>query len=244
MVKIGEPDVHADGLPLKIFIFVAPFLIIAALMYLKEFDHKLYRTVVKEDGLVEYLTCINYFIAFVVGLVIANNFRKQKIKFLFVLYLLFSLCLLFAAGEEISWGQRLFKIRPPDFFLENSIQYEFNLHNLKQIHDLNNRIFILIGLFGSMFWLLLLCLKPLGLDKLQKICVPYLTPQWFLAGYFLPAAIYFYYIEYLFPQFRVLSIRFKEQEPVEFVLSLGFLLFAILNRIHQASNSGISKPKG
>jgi hypothetical protein len=81
--------------------------------------------------------------------------------------------------------------------------------------------------------------EVLGLDKPQKICTPYLTPSWSLSGYFLPVAIYFYYIEYLFPQFYYFSIRFKEQEPVEFVLSLGFLLFVIYNRIYKNSRDSI-----
>ena len=36
----------------------------------------------------------------------------------------------FAAGEEISWGQRIFNIQSGDFFLENNKQAETNLHNL------------------------------------------------------------------------------------------------------------------
>ena len=35
-----------------------------------------------------------------------------------------------AAGEEISWGQRLFGFMPPDIFQEKNFQQEFNLHNI------------------------------------------------------------------------------------------------------------------
>jgi len=49
-------------------------------------------------------------------------------------YRLFFLCLAIAAFytvmEEISWGQRLLQIRTPDFFWENNIQEELNIHNL------------------------------------------------------------------------------------------------------------------
>jgi hypothetical protein len=41
-----------------------------------------------------------------------------------------ALLCLFAAGEEISWGQRLFGLRPPDLLLEYNNQQELNLHNL------------------------------------------------------------------------------------------------------------------
>ena len=31
--------------------------------------------------------------------------------------------------EEISWGQRIFKIESPEFFIQNNFQRELNLHN-------------------------------------------------------------------------------------------------------------------
>ncbi len=37
---------------------------------------------------------------------------------------------LLGAGEEVSWGQRLFGIEPPSFFLRHNAQGEMNLHNL------------------------------------------------------------------------------------------------------------------
>ncbi len=36
---------------------------------------------------------------------------------------------LLGAGEEVSWGQRLFGIEPPSFFLRHNAQGEMNLHN-------------------------------------------------------------------------------------------------------------------
>ena len=38
----------------------------------------------------------------------------------------------FVAGEEFSWGQRLFGYYPPEFFLANNFQQELNVHNLPQ----------------------------------------------------------------------------------------------------------------
>lgn len=44
--------------------------------------------------------------------------------------LLFALLFFFGAGEEISWGQRIFGIESGDYFLQNNAQKETNLHNL------------------------------------------------------------------------------------------------------------------
>jgi hypothetical protein len=41
-----------------------------------------------------------------------------------------TLVFLFGAGEEISWGQRLFGIESSEYFLENNAQQETNLHNM------------------------------------------------------------------------------------------------------------------
>ena len=38
--------------------------------------------------------------------------------------------------EEISWGQRLLDIETPDFFWEQNIQEEMNIHNLFTSEDL------------------------------------------------------------------------------------------------------------
>ena len=41
-----------------------------------------------------------------------------------------ALVFLFGAGEEISWGQRIFKVESSEYFLENNAQGETNLHNM------------------------------------------------------------------------------------------------------------------
>jgi hypothetical protein len=51
-----------------------------------------------------------------------------KSKNLFFLLLFISL--FFAAGEEISWGQRLFNIETPQKFMERNVQDELTIHNL------------------------------------------------------------------------------------------------------------------
>jgi hypothetical protein len=42
---------------------------------------------------------------------------------------LFGLAFLFGAGEEISWGQRIFNIESSEFFKQYNAQGETNLHN-------------------------------------------------------------------------------------------------------------------
>lgn len=85
---------------------------------------------VAEDNLVEWIT--------VVGLLMSSAicfyrfftlFRVKRWWFLLVTFLL-GLFLFFAAGEEISWGQRIFGIESSEYFQKNNAQGETNLHNL------------------------------------------------------------------------------------------------------------------
>ena len=83
-----------------------------------------------EDGPVEWLTTIMLFLVTVVCIVHLFKFWNSK-KVLWKLgTLIFALLFFFAAGEEISWGQRIFGVESGEFFQENNAQGETNLHNL------------------------------------------------------------------------------------------------------------------
>ena len=49
--------------------------------------------------------------------------------------------MVFAAGEEISWGQRIFGFATPDFLLPLNHQKEFNVHNIISIDGRVNSIY-------------------------------------------------------------------------------------------------------
>ena len=45
-------------------------------------------------------------------------------------YILGGMATVFAAGEEISWGQRIFGFATPDFLMPLNVSQEFNVHNI------------------------------------------------------------------------------------------------------------------
>lgn len=79
----------------------------------------------QEDGPVEWATVWAFVLAAAAHLGIAGS--RRGIATLYGLTLA-GFCV-FVAGEEISWGQRLFGYRPPDYFLTHNEQQEFTLHN-------------------------------------------------------------------------------------------------------------------
>ena len=83
-----------------------------------------------EDGFIEWVTSITLFGAFCYSayrLVTAWPLFGYRGRF--ILLLVAAVCL-FGAGEEISWGQRVFDIETPQSLIERNAQKEMNLHNL------------------------------------------------------------------------------------------------------------------
>lgn len=70
--------------------------------------------------------CQFYF--FVITLFFAVLLARSRARSRFFFAALALACF-YVAGEEISWGQRLFNIPTPDFFRAHNLQQETNLHN-------------------------------------------------------------------------------------------------------------------
>ncbi len=104
----------------EIFLFIVLF---AFLLYTLFFD---FIFLCGEDGVVEYLSVFFWFIGILLTLYMI---LKMKIRKNFIVYLFLFICFI-SFGEEISWGQRIFNIKTPDFIAENNVQQELTLHNL------------------------------------------------------------------------------------------------------------------
>lgn len=119
-----------------------------------------------EDGPVEWLGAICLGVsAALFAWTAAVHARDKLSKFwLTALALLF----LFGAGEEISWGQRIFSFSTPELIAEQNMQGEANIHNLPFFHALNDDGSKKSGLarwvtgerMFSLFWLAFCILLP------------------------------------------------------------------------------------
>jgi hypothetical protein len=84
----------------------------------------------EEDGIVEWLTVFGLLAGFIVCLSRFFRFLRRKNWWFLTVTLVLGLLLFLAAGEEISWGQRILGIKSSEYFLKNNAQGETNLHNL------------------------------------------------------------------------------------------------------------------
>lgn len=82
-----------------------------------------------EDGFIEWMTVLPLLLMAVISLKRLSQIPRPSTYYKISLLLFIGFCL-FAAGEELSWGQRLFNWKSTDFFRANNAQKETNFHNL------------------------------------------------------------------------------------------------------------------
>ena len=109
--------------------FICPYFIIF-------YDRKLFIAINREDALIENLGAIFFmiasclfFAAYIYSSGIGNKIWRLHTKRNYF-YFLLSILFLFCFGEEISWGQRIFKWQTPKVLRVMSNQNETNIHNL------------------------------------------------------------------------------------------------------------------
>jgi len=89
----------------------------------------------REDGFFEWASAILYFLSFLFFGWSYWKKHKGNDLILFrtrknIIFLLLAVIMFLAAGEELSWGQRIFHMKTPSWFENRNIQKETNLHNL------------------------------------------------------------------------------------------------------------------
>lgn len=120
--------------------------IIVSTVFLFYYSSSDYNLFVKEDGIIEYFTA---FFLLSVSIYSINKLLKtaKVISSKNIGIILFSIIFFFGFGEEISWGQRIFNIETPNFFIENNLQSETNIHNLMIGGVKLNKLIFTNGLF-------------------------------------------------------------------------------------------------
>lgn len=183
----------------------------------------------REDGAIEWLTMFFYLIA--AGLFF---FMGRKPGFERIWYWGFGLLFFVIAGEEISWGQRVFGVATPEALQDANVQQEMNLHNLSGIHD-KVRAMALIFILGVCYAIPAMHRFSSHMAAFhRKIKLP-IYP--FGAVGLTTIAILFMAIPRLFFN----EIIFSLDELGEFYLSAGFLMFAWTEYEHSREKTSLPK---
>jgi len=215
-----------------------PLLFVLMTLIVKLFTPRLYRFLTAEESVVEFATFLAYLLAALVAANLAVDLRRQRQTLFFLSYSLLAAGLFVIAMEEISWGQRISDMNTPSVLQRYNWKNEINFHNLEGF-PLHNA-YIAVGLYGAFARLLTPAVVKRGQQMLVDLFTPPYTPFLY---FFVPCALYvhyqYLYYRYLLPldlewaEYRAhfgKSITSGWQEPIELLLSLGFLLFVAVNR--------------
>ena len=103
-----------------------------------------YHDLIQEDSWVENFTAICLFLS---GLFLIVTALVEHRALPLCIYILSGVAFLFAAAEEISWGQRIFGFHTPDYLMDLNRQHELNIHNTRAL-----RPFIQIDYYGTLIF--------------------------------------------------------------------------------------------
>ncbi|MCW8930405.1 MAG: hypothetical protein OQL19_09225 [Gammaproteobacteria bacterium] len=181
-------------------------------------DHDSFKSYfVVEDGFTEWSTVV----FLLIGLFVCVRrvwLLKNERSFLFLFMTsLLALFFFFGAGEEISWGQRIFDVESSEFFVQNNAQGETNLHNLMVGDTKLNKVIFGRGI-GILLFLYLAVLIPLYRKKDSV--------KQFVDKFAVPIAQNYQIVAYvvLLILVQVIMASSKKGEMLEFAGSVIFLL--------------------
>jgi len=235
---------------LKRVFFVLPLLFLCFIVLMKlSVPYKYFKWFIREDGPLEWVQFLAYLSTSLIAFAASLKLYGKKQKFHAFLYLVFAVGTFLISMEEISWGQRIFHIPTPEKVGRVNLQHEFNLHNMlpgKKLH----LFFIVTGFYGAFLRFLL----PGRIKKEHPDGVGLLTPAKYLFFYFFPVFFFYFYYDYVSrldllifgdngPFGRGFTRGYKAEEPGEFLLSMGFLIFTGMNTLRlRASRLVPQKP--
>ncbi len=107
-----------------------------------------YLALIREDYWVENLTAALFLLT---GVLLFFTAAAERSLWRSCVYILGGIVLVFAAGEELSWGQRIFGFATPDFLIGVNRQHEFNVHNI------NYALFPKIYRYGGLALCIIAC---------------------------------------------------------------------------------------
>jgi len=210
-------------------------------------DYQGIRAMAREDSFYEFLSFLWLLLTSLSFFYLCCRDKKQQAHDMKpkrnIFFLLLGLLFFFGAGEEISWGQRVFSFETPEIAAAN-IQNEFNLHNMplfdfRQSEQASEdgqfirktgivELLTISNMFGY-FWVILCVLIPIlsilssrvrgWLDRIRFPIVPIWIGLFFVVNYL----IYYHGLQHI--------ISYPLRHPADEVREVGYaFLFFVVTR--------------
>jgi len=156
-------------------------LVTSIVIALSRYRKPIYKFILHEDGPVESATFLFFVLAVVVGIAVVWTRLKSGHRWQALLFLLFTLAMFFAAGEEIAWGQRIFHLSTPEKLSEINKQDELTVHNIGSTLRVLNLIMLTGGAVGAAAFL---ANRQIHLERYFADADFLIVPPFFLASWF------------------------------------------------------------
>jgi hypothetical protein len=130
-------------------LLIAPLALMAVMLVVAAADVDLFHSLIDEDHPIEWAQFFAIAAAAVAFAIAAVRARRHDRRRLMALYLLVAFACFVVAGEEISWGQRIFHWGTPVVLEEANHQGEANIHNIGVVQRLFNLGELVAGLYGA-----------------------------------------------------------------------------------------------
>jgi hypothetical protein len=219
------PRRNAWGIALLPIAIVGIVTFVAVLAFLSKSTFRpLFRLLTGEDALLEWLQFVSIFAASVLSARLGIQLMRTGQRGMGVFYLLLAAGAFFVAGEEISWGQRIFGWSTPEALEAINHQNETNVHNIRWVQRAFGFVVLGGGLYGT--------IVPLGRALLRRershsaIEFLLIPPLCLVPAFLMPFGYRFFRLVF-WPGKEGLIVRFGEGP--ELCLYLGIFLFVWLN---------------
>lgn len=215
---------------MKMFIFLFPITLFLIFLCLKLVLPDAYISLIQEDSVIEYSQAVFYLLASMIAFVVSMKFLHNKMTMNGILYGILAIGLLFIFLEEVSWGQRVFKIATPVYLEQHNCQKEISIHNLEVVQCKLHKLYMILGAYGAFAWIV-------AIPFLSKAKATYfyvakvVVPDWFVSSYFFFTFFIYFLFEYVSQPHLGSFLVWRDQEPAELLLSLGFLSFVTINYV-------------
>ncbi|HVT00844.1 MAG TPA: hypothetical protein VHE53_01250 [Patescibacteria group bacterium] len=152
------------------------------------FPNDMFAKLSQEDHLIENTQVVVLLLGVYWAVKAAKIFLKKHSTINAFIFILVAVALIFVAGDEISWGQRIFHIATPTDLAKINDQKEITVHNIDLFDRYVGVGYMVIGFYGSVMWIIQKFIK-----KLKNIPFTYYIPPWFCSIFFFSAFFYNFY---------------------------------------------------
>ena len=184
---------------------------------------QLYRALVWEDGIVEWIQVLLVTGIIALGFVIGRRLAHTGHPWFSRLYLVSAVAAVFVLGEEVSWGQRIFGWATPGALEQVNLQGETNLHNIEGV--LSSLNLVMLGIAAAAAGLPIAWRVWAG-ARTRNFAEALLVPPLFVVPAFLVPLLYRFGRMLWLPEAPATISRY--QEVTEMCFYFGFFVFASL----------------